>query len=452
MTLWTMGSRVYGGAWSTPPVRALFTDERRIEGWLRILAVLAKCQAAHGLIPNHAAAEIMRVCASIEVNPEVVEQLRIDYETSSHSTYGLIRLIKDRCETGAGEWVCFGTTVQDVADTWMMLALKQVRKLISSDLGRLKIELVALCQAHRETVMPGRTHGQQGLPITFGYKVASWLAETRRQIRRLDALAVYGEVGQLCGAVGSLSGQGSRALEIQAMFCAELGLRVPDMSWGNSRDLVLDWANTITTVTGSADRICREIYNLQRTEIDEVRERFVSGTIGSITMPHKRNPEVSEHVGTLSRIVRANASILAEGAAHEHERDGRSWKAEWHAIPEIAMAGAKAVQLVADLIAGIQVDADRMRLNLLSSSNGFVYSEAVMMKLAGKVGRATAHRLVYDLAMLAREENLPFKEALLRSEVVASHLTPEEIEELFDPTAHIGQCLALVDRVLQDAS
>ncbi|HYE34320.1 adenylosuccinate lyase family protein [Methylocaldum sp.] len=449
MALWTMGSEVYGGAWSTEAVRSLFTDKHRIGRWLEILAVLAKCQAAYGLIPESAAAEIEHVCRSIEVNRAILEQLRLDYEATSHSTYGLIRLVKDRCGIEAGEWIYFGATVQDIADTWMMLVLKDARKLIADDLNRLILGLEALCRTHRETVMPGRTHGQQGLPITFGFKAASWLAEARRQKRRLEIFAGHGEVGQLGGAVGSLTGQGTAALDIQAMFCAELGLRVPDMSWTASRDLVLEWANTITNLAGTADRICREIYHLQRTEIDEAREGFVPGTIGSITMPHKRNPEISEHVGTLARVVRANAAILAEGSAHEHERDGRSWKAEWHAIPEITMAGAKAVQLVADLIGNLQVDAGRMRRNL-ESSQGFVYSEAVMMRLAGKIGRATAHRVVYDIAMQAREGNLPFREALLNSETVMSHLTPEEIGELFDPMTHVGSCMALVDRALKD--
>ncbi|WP_022949748.1 3-sulfopropionylcysteine synthase XcbD [Methylohalobius crimeensis] len=449
MALWTMGSEVYGGAWSTKAVQALFRDERRIGRWLEILAVLAKCQAAYGLIPDHAAAEIARVCRSLEVNRTVLEQLRADYEATGHTTYGLIRLVRERCGTDAGEWVYFGATAQDVADTWMMLTLRDAKKLISDDLNRLIQGLEALCRTHRETVMPGRTHGQQGLPITLGFKAASWLAEARRQQRRLAAFAAHGEVGQLCGAVGSLSGQAGAALDIQAMFCAELGLKVPDMSWTASRDLVLEWAAILANLAGTADRICREIYHLQRTEIDEVREGFVPGTVGSITMPHKRNPEISEHVGTLARVVRANAGILAEGGAHEHERDGRSWKAEWHAVPEITMAGAKVVQLVADLVENLEVDTDRMRHNL-TSSQGFVYSEAVMMRLAGKIGRATAHRVVYEIAMQARDARLPFKEALLNSETVMAHLTPGEIEELFDPMTHVGQCLALVDRVLQE--
>lgn len=447
MALWSMASQVYGGAWSTPEVRARFGDERRVSGWLEILAVLAGCQGASGLIPESAAAEIGRACRSIQVDGAVLEALRADYETTGHSTQGLIRLVRERCGAEAGEWVYYGATVQDVADTWMMLALKEARAFIGADLERLILGLEILCREHRDTVMAGRTHGQQGLPITFGFKAASWLAEARRQGERFSEFATRGEVGQLCGAVGSLSGQGEKALEIQARFCAELGLAVPEMSWTASRDLVLEWGAVLANLAGTAERIGREIYHLQATELDELREGFVPGTIGSLTMPHKRNPEISEHLVTLARVARANAALLAEGSAHEHERDGGSWKAEWHAVPELTMAGAKAVRLAADLIGNLQVDAERMRRNL-ELSGGYVHSEAVMRKLAGKIGRATAHRLVYELAMRGREAGLPFREALLNDATVMAQLSPEEIDALLDPQTQLGQCPALVDRVL----
>ncbi len=449
MSLLTIASYVYGNAWGTKQTRMLFSDAFRVGEWLRILAVLAKCQAAHGLIPVAAANEIGRACASVEVNTEVLESLRTDYEVSGHSTYGLLQLLKKRCNGDAAEWVCFGATVQDVTDTWMMLTLKRTRQVICDDLRRLHDSLLILCKAHRDTVMAGRTHGQQGLPITFGYKVASWIAEVRRNMKRLEAYGAIGEVGQLSGAVGSLSGQGAKAFDIQTTFCVELGLNVPDMSWGNSRDLILEWANVIALAVGTADRICREIYNLQRTEIDELREGFVRGTVGSITMPHKRNPEMSEHVGTLSRIVRANVSMLAEGAVHEHERDGRSWKVEWHAIPEIAMAAAKALMIVADLVEKLQVDSKRMQENLLSS-RGYIFSEAVMIKLAAKMGRASVYKAVYDLSMQARERQIHFKDALLSSELILTFMSAAEIEELFNPNAHVAHCHSLVDRTLNN--
>lgn len=448
MALWSMASEVYGGAWSTPAVRALYSDQQRVAGWLEILAVLAGCQGACGLIPEAAAAEIAGACRSITVDGAVLDALRRDYETTSHSTHGLIRLVREHCGVEAGEWVYFGATVQDIADTWMMRTLQEARGLIAADLERLILGLETLCRAHRDTVMPGRTHGQQGLPISFGFKAASWLAEARRQEQRLAEFARRGEVGQLCGAVGSLSAQGARALEIQARFCAELGLAAPDMSWTASRDRVLEWGATMANLAGTAERIGREVYHLQATEIDEVREGFVPGTVGSITMPHKRNPELSEHIGTLARVVRANAGLLAEGSAHEHERDGGSWKAEWHAVPELTMAGAKAVQLAADLIGNLQVDGERMRRNL-DLSQGYVHSEAVMLRLAEKLGRATAHELVYGLAMRGREAGLPFREALLGDATVMAHLTPEDIDTLLDPATHLGQCQALVDQVLR---
>src|SRR5262249_5788321 len=136
------------------------------------------------------------------------------------------------------------------------------------------------------------------------------------------------DVGQLCGGVGSLSAMGPQALTVQKQFLARLGLREPDMSWTASRDILVEWAHLLMLTTGTADRIGHEVYNLQRDEIGELRELRLMGAIGSITMPHKRNPEAAEHIGTLARAVRANAALLAECLVHDHERDGRSWKAE----------------------------------------------------------------------------------------------------------------------------
>jgi adenylosuccinate lyase len=277
-------------------------------------------------------------------------EFQAGYQATGHSTAGLIEAMRRRCPDIAGEWIYFGATVQDITDSWLMLALGEARGHLLADLERAIAATTRLCREHRDTVMPGRTHGQQGLPITFGFKVASWLTEMRRHRQRFSEIAARMGVGQLCGGVGSLSALGPRGLEVQRAFCARLGLRPPDMSWTVSRDVIVEWAHLLVLAAGTADRIGHEVYSLQRDEIREVSEGTTGDQIGSITMPHKRNPEVSEHLGTLSRVVRANASALAESLPHGHERDGRSWKIEWHAVPELTMAAGKALNLLAEML------------------------------------------------------------------------------------------------------
>lgn len=450
MSLLFVDSQVYGNAWSTPELRAVFDEVPRTRAWLEILAVLAETQAAFGLIPSAAAADVARTCREIEPDGAFLEEVRRGFEASNHSTVGLIAAVGRRCPGESGEWLYYGATVQDLTDTWTMAALRDARALFARDLEAIDGSLRALARRHRDTVMPGRTHGQQGLPITFGFKVAGWAAEVRRHRERLAEIAARMDVGQLAGGVGSLSSLGPRALELQAEFLRRLGLRPPQISWTVSRDVPAEWCNLLVLLTGTADRIGHEIYNLQRSEIAEAGERSATGTVGSITMPHKQNPEISEHLGTLARVVRHNAAIVAEGLVGDHERDGRSWKAEWHAVPLVTLAAGKTLALLRELTATLEVRAARMRANL-DATRGFVLSESIMLALAEKIGKQSAHRLVYESSLAAVRDDRTFREAVLGTPAIVAHFSEAEIESLLDYRGAAGHCGAMVDRVLADA-
>jgi adenylosuccinate lyase len=447
MTEWSFCSAIYGGAWATPEMRALFADGLRTKRWLELLALLAEVQADHGIIPKGAAQDINSTCRSIEVDAGFLAECREGYETTGHSTAGLIAAVARRCSGSGHEWFFFGATVQDLTDTWLMLALRDARGLLIADLERAIAATSALSRRYRDTIMAGRTHGQQGLPITFGFKAAGWLAELLRHRQRFNEAAKRLDVGQLCGGVGSLSAMGPKALAMQKQFLAGLGLREPDMSWTASRDIVTEWAHLLVLSTGTADRIGHEVYNLQRDEIGELREPSPAEGIGSITMPHKRNPEAAEQIGTLARVVRANATLLAECLVHDHERDGRSWKAEWHAVPEVTMAAGKVHALLATILEGIEVRTGRMRANL-EASGGFPLSERAMLALAHRAGKETARRIIQRVSASARREGRSFAEALRGDREICACLTKEELDRLTEFDAQIGHCQALVDRVL----
>jgi adenylosuccinate lyase len=253
--------------------------------------------------------------------------------------------------------------------------------------------------------------------------------------------------GQLAGGVGSLSSFGEKGLELQEIFMSKMGLRSPDITWITARDTQSEFLNLLALVASTFDKIGHEIYNLQRPELGEVREGFVEGTVGSITMPHKRNPEISEHLGTLARLIRHNANCLAENLVHDHERDGRSWKSEWGLIaPTCALTGSL-LRLSIKLCANLDVDKEGMMANL-EATQGYVLSEGIMLALAQKVGKQTAHDLVYTSAMEAFEANRPLQEAILDNEQIMAHLSAGEVEELFDYNRQIGLCPELVDRVV----
>jgi adenylosuccinate lyase len=254
-------------------------------------------------------------------------------------------------------------------------------------------------------------------------------------------------IGQLAGGVGSLASLGSRALELQERFLERLGLRAPLISWTTARDVLAEWFNLLTLVAATGDKIGHEVYNLQRPEIGELSEGFVTGTVGSITMPHKRNPELAEHLGTLARVIRHHTALVIESLVHDHERDGRSWKAEWAVLAETCLAAGKLLALLRDLVANLNVHTDRMRANL-EATGGFVLSEALMLALAAKIGKQSAHTLVYETSLAARAAGRPLRESVLEDSQIRANLSMTEIETIFDYRQHTGQCEAMVDRVL----
>ena len=440
---------IYGPSWSTPELHVLFEDRAQVAGWLEVLAALAETQGEFGLIPARAAESLAAGIRAVTVDPALLTEAREDFERSNHSLLGLIRALQCRCPEGSGEWLCYGATVQDITDTHTARTLLSVSALLRERLSEIAGILAGLARAHRDTPMCGRTHGQPGLPITFGFKAAGWLDEIRRHQIRFSEIPARLEVGQLAGGVGSLSSFGPGGLLIQERFCRRLGLAAPAISWTAARDRLAEWLNLLALATATADRIGHEVYNLQRPELGELAEGFVPGTVGSITMPQKRNPEISEHLGTLARSVRHHAAWMLENLTHDHERDGRSWKGEWAILPPACLAAGKALTLLRDLLQHLEIRASRMADNL-AATQGFVHAERVMLALAPELGKQSAHALVYRVAMAAAEDGLSLREAVLAEPEIAGRLDAEGIGRLFAPAESSGLCGAMVDRVLAE--
>jgi adenylosuccinate lyase len=433
-------SVVYGHLWSTPETRELFSDEGRTRIWLSIVKALAAEQAALGIIP----AEAERQIAALPL-PDL-EAVGEQTRATGHSTLGLIRVLRDSLGPEGGEWVYYGATVQDVTDTWFGLVMQRMLAILRRDLRAIEAALLRLAREHRDTVMLGRTHGQPGLPITFGFKAAGWAAEVRRHLRRVDEAEPRLAVGQLAGAVGTLSAYGEHGLELRRRVLERLGLAVPDTSWLTARDRIAELTTLLALVTGTLAKIGNEVYNLQRPELGEASEAPTEGVVGSITMPQKRNPERSEHLWTLARVVRAGAGLALEGLVGEHERDGAAWKTEWAFLPEACSATAVSLSLGAELVAGLRIDAERMRANL-EAQRGYVLAEPVMLALAERVGKQRAHELVHRAALAGLQADVTFAEALRADEEIARALP--EAADLLRAEHALGAAGALVDEVLE---
>jgi adenylosuccinate lyase len=438
------GSAIYAHLWSTPEVDALLEDDGRLASWLDILAALARAQGELGLIPAEVADEIARLA--------VVENLDLTYVAAQtlateHSTLGLIRGVQQVVSPEAGEWFCYGATVQDVADTWAALVMRQVGRIIERDLAAIEAALRKLARRYRATPMAARTHGQPGLPVTFGYKTAVWAAEIRRHRERLGDGGTRWLVGQLGGGAGTGSLWGESRQPLQERFCELLGLARPEGPWISARDRVAEFGSVLAMICATLGKIGNEVLELQRPEIGEVSEPFSPGAVGSITMPHKRNPERSEHLVTLARLARAQAAVLVESMVVEHERDGRAWKAEWAAFPDLCRLTATSLGLGRELVEGLSVDSAAMAANLVRGG-GYLFSERVMAALATKVGKQSAHLLVYEASMAGIQAGLSFREALEAMPANTKVLSSAELDELLDPEAAVGQAPEIVDEIL----
>jgi adenylosuccinate lyase len=431
---------VYGHLWGTDETRALLDDEGRTRAWLEILGALAAAQGELGLIPAAAAEEIgTRLRGDVDLDAVARETRR-----TGHSTLGLIRVLQKGLSDDAREWVYYGATVQDVTDTWAGLVMQRMLAIADRDLGAIQAALADLAERHRATVMLGRTHGQPAVPITFGYKAAVWLAEVRRHRERIAQAAPRLAVGQLGGAVGTQSAWGEHGPELQRRVLGQLGLAVPEIPWLSARDRVAEFATLLALITGTLAKIGNEIYNLQRAEIAEVAEAPTPGVVGSITMPQKHNPERSEHLWTLARVVRSSADLALEGVVSEHERDGAAWKTEWELLPRACGAAAVALALGVELVRGLAVDAGRMRANL-DAQGGYVLAEPVMLALGAIVGARRAHALVHAAAARGIADGVSFREAL-----AADPEIPDlPLDELLRPERALGAVDRLIDGVLE---
>ena len=393
-----MGTRIadapeYAHLWASDQMRALFEDTARRQAWLDILAALADVQAELGIIPAPAA-EAIRGHARAEMLSK--DLLVRETRRTGHSTLGLIHALQQILPEQAREWIYYGATVQDLTDTWFGIVMHRVGAMVRRELDGLEDAALILADRHRDTVMVGRTHGQAGSPITFGYKAATWADEIRRHIERLEQGRERWEVGQLGGAVGTLAFFGEHGLRLRERFCAKLGLRTPAISWLTTRDRIAEFGYVLAMIAASLGRIGNEVYTLQRPEIGELREPRTTGAVGSITMPHKRNPEASEHLVTLARLAHANASVLLDGIVSEHERDGRAWKAEWVAFPEVCLLTGASVALGQTVLSGLEVDPAAMARNL-AATRGYAASERLLAELAPRLGKHRAQEVLQQV-------------------------------------------------------
>ena len=437
-------SVLFRDVYSTAKMREIWDDRSIIQHWLDIEAALASSQAELGIIPVAIANEIVK---KAKVENLDLDAIREGINKTGHSLVPTLRELQRKCEKTAGEYIHLGPTTQDIIDTGFVLAAKKAFDVVYNDLFEVEGFLIDLAEKHKDTIMAGRTHGQQALPITFGYKVSVWASEVHRHLERMKECRERDFAGQLSGAVGTLASFGEQAFKLQEKVIAKLGLQVPDISWHASRDRLVSVVSLLALIAGTLGKIGHEIVNLQKTEFSEVAEPWAQGVVGSSTMPHKRNPGASEGMLMLSKLVQGNLLTVNESLLQEHERDGAYWKIEWVVVPEAFIftgaSLAKAKKVLKDLV----VNKHKMEQNL-DILKGLLLSEAAMLHLGEKLGKQTAHEVVYEISMKAFKDDVSFKQCLLDDTRVSKHFTAKALDEILDPHSYTGYSRELAERVV----
>ncbi|MEV4752123.1 adenylosuccinate lyase family protein [Streptosporangium sp. NPDC049248] len=386
----------------------VFSAERTVLSWLRVEAALAQAQAEAGVIDESDAEAIIGACVPANID---VERLWQEAVNVGYPILPLVRMIAAALPEGPNGRVHYGATTQDIMDSGLSLQMREALDHLTALLDAFGGVLAELVEEHAGTVVAARTHAQQAVPTTFGAKMAVLLAEVTRQRRRLRTAARQVPLVSLFGAGGTSAAMGEQAAVVRKGVASRLGLVPTDVPWHVARDGVAEFGVVCAGVTATAARFAREIVDLSRTEVGEVREAGGHHRGASSTMPQKANPIGCEAIIGMSGTAGALSSAVFRAMEAGHERAAGEWQVEWYVVPQLAELAAGALATAAEVARGLQVFPEAMRSNL-GAEGGLIMAEAYMMRLAPALGREQAHDLVYKAAHEARAHGRALAETL----------------------------------------
>ena len=410
---------------------------------MNIEAALARAQASQGIIPEWAAEEITKK-AEVRYMPKT--EVDAENEFVRHRLVSRLNVWKRSLENGAEEYLHYGATTVDIFDTVLVLQIKASLGILIDDLIEIENLLLKLTKDNIETYMAGRTIGQHALPITFGKKTSTWLAENRRNIERLKA--VEEKINRsviLKGAVGTYLGLGPKGIETELLMSQELGLGTPYIAdWHGVRDVFAEYALTLALISKSFGRIGDELTLLQMTEIGETLENLGFKAIGSSTMPHKKNPRGPGNLVNFSRIIPRQSEIILDDMVNSFERDQpRSDET----LKDISITAELMTNTAIRLLNELEVNKDVMRKNL-NITNGLILSQRVTYFLADIIGKDTAESMIHDIAMKAIAENISLSDAIKNDKIASQYFTDQDLKNLLDPETYIGLAIEQVEIII----
>ncbi len=429
--------------YTRPEMGRIWSEENRFRNWLKVEIAATETLAEAGMVPKDAAKAI-RERADFKLERIHAIEAEVKHDVIAFTT-SVAEIVGP-----PARWFHYGLTSNDVVDTAQALLIAEASAVIAGDLERLSEVLKRRAWEFKDTPQVGRTHGVHAEPITFGFKLANWYSETRRNIERFRAAAEDLRVGKFSGAVGTLA---HLSPELEEKMCARLGLKAAAVSSQViQRDRHAQYMATLAVIASTLDKMATEIRHLQRTEVREAEEFFSEKQKGSSAMPHKRNPVTCEQISGLARVVRANAQAAFENVALWHERDISHSSVERVILPDSTTLVDYMLQKTTNLIDTMFVYPERMQRNL-DSTGGLVFSGQLLLDLVENgMSREDAYRLVQSHAMHAWKEGLNFKELVLADKEITSRVPRAQIERAFDLKRQLRNIDKIFARVFGDES
>ncbi|MBD3388425.1 MAG: adenylosuccinate lyase [Candidatus Altiarchaeales archaeon] len=423
------------GRYGRAEVKAVFEEENKLQRMLDVEAALSRAHAAVGNIPKKDADIISRKAKTRHVK---VARVRAIEREINHDVMAVVKALSEQCGE-SGKHVHLGATSNDITDTALALQLKDYIACLEDALKGVRKELARQARKNIDLVCVGRTHAQHAVPTTYGLKFAIYALEVQRHVERLREAKRRILVGQMTGAVGTQAAFGKHAVRIQRHVMKDLGLRTVEVSnQVIQRDRHAEFMLLLALIAETLNKVATEIRNLQRTEIDEVREGFGKKQVGSSTMPHKMNPIHAERIGGIARVIKADAMAALENIPLWHERDLTNSSCERIIIPEACILTDYMLQLTIDLVKNLAFNKANIKRNL-EMTQGRIMAESVMIKLSEKgYGRQRAHAVVRDCALESYRKNIHFKGTLMKNRTVTKYLSEDEIDRALDPERYVG--------------
>lgn len=446
-------SQLFSAIFYQKKVDSIFSDIALLDYMLQVEVALAMAQSKVNVIPKTAATVIAKVVKQQGTGMFDIDQLSAASSVAGNVAIPFVKQLTaaiKQVDEEASRYVHWGATSQDIIDTATMLQVRDAFAVITSLLMKIHQQTLTLANQYRDQIMIGRTWLQQGLPITFGHKAARWASVYGRDLERMEQMQARCLTVQLGGAVGSLASLNSKGSQVVAAFANELDLLTPDCTWHGERDRILEIASLLAMIIGNTGNIAKDWSLMMQTEIAEVYEPTGEGRGGSSTMPHKRNPVAAAAILAASNRAPALMASLYQSLVQEHERSLGAWHAEWLALPELFKLCAGVLDKALEVLTGLEVNTATMQKNL-DTTHGLVMAEALMMALAPKIGRMTAHHLVEKICQQAIKEQRHLLEVAQDTPEIVQQFDPKQLKKIFEPANYLGNIHEQIDKVLQSS-